>query len=365
MKLNLNIAKFSQAVQAKQVIGQCEGVIQRVAYDTRKLSVTDQTVFFALAGKFRDGHSYVAEAYEKGIRLFVVTSLIETETYPEALFFIVDSSLIALQNLATYHRKQFSIPVFIITGSVGKTMVKEWLYHLLSTTIKIVRSPKSFNSQIGVALSLLEMNESHEMALIEAGISEPNEMQTLVEMIQPTYGIFTAFGRAHATNFETKELHFLEKCKAFHTCKITWVSKDIIWNENQLKSISGEVIRPSLTKELVDLIPFDDAVSKRNLELVISVAHHFEKNGELLKKRIKSLPRLALRMETFEGINQTTIINDSYNLDVDALIQSLEYQLSISEQKKRVAILATTGFSEEQIKRVSCDFQIGCYLLFR
>jgi len=353
LKLNLSIAQFSNAIQAKEVYGNDDGIIQRVGYDTRKLSVTNQTVFFALAGKYRDGQSYIEEAYTKGIRLFVISGNKDIASlYPDATFFIVDSPISALQSLAKFHRSQFSLPVFIITGSVGKTMVKEWLYHLLSTTKKIVRSPKSFNSQLGVALSLLEIQENHEMAFIEAGISEPNEMQSLVDMIQPTFGIFTSFGRAHAHNFASKEAHITEKLQAFYTCQKTWISNSILLNENQLRSIHGEIIDPILTKELVDLIPFSDTVSKHNLALVVSVAPHFQKNEELLKDRIKSLPRLALRMETFEGINNTTIINDSYNLDVDALVQSLEYQLSISSDKKRIAIIATNGFTETQITEV-------------
>lgn len=353
MKLNLSIAQFSNAIEAKEVYGDCDSIIQRVVYDTRKISVTGETVFFALAGKFRDGLSYIEDAYAKGIRLFVISGRKDVASlYPDATFFIVDSPISALQSLAKFHRSHFTLPVFIITGSVGKTMVKEWLYHLLSTTKKIVRSPKSFNSQLGVALSLLEINETHEMAFIEAGISEPNDMQSLVEMIQPTYGIFTAFGRAHAHNFASKEAHLSEKLQAFFSCKKTWVSNDISLNENELNSIHGEETDPNSTKELVDNIPFTDAVSKRNLALVLSVAKNFVSDSRLLQERIKTLPRLALRMETFEGINQTTIINDSYNLDMDALVQSLEYQLSISSDKKRIAIIATTGFTETQITEV-------------
>ena len=352
MKLNLTIHQFSEAIQSLEVIGKSEGIIHQVAYDTRKLASVYHTVFFALTGKYRDGQSYLVEAYQKGVRYFVVSASVDLTQFPNACFFVVDSPLKALQKLATFHRNQFLLPVFIITGSVGKTMVKEWIYHLLSPTKKIVRSPKSFNSQLGVALSLLEINDTHELALIEAGISEPNEMQILVDMIQPTYGIFTAFGRAHAHNFESNEVHLSEKLNAFKSCKIIWISNDIVLNESQLNAIHGDVVRVNSTKELVGLIPFNDSVSKRNLALVISVASHFEKNNELLKERIKTLPRLALRMETFEGINQTTIINDSYNLDVDALVQSLEYQLSISVNKKRVAIIASTGFSDVQIAEI-------------
>jgi len=361
LKLNLTIAQFVSAIQANEIIGQQEGIIQRVAYDTRKLSVMEQTVFFALPGKYRDGQTFIQEAYRKGVRNFVVTTTAGGENYPGATFFQVNNPLKALQRLATFHRNQFHLPVFIITGSVGKTMVKEWLYHVLSTTKKIVRSPKSFNSQLGVALSLLEINDTHELALIEAGISEPNEMQVLVDMINPTYGIFTAFGRAHAHNFSSKDVHLSEKLKAFTRCKTIWISKDIDLNESQKASISGEVIVANSTKELVALLPFSDAVSKHNAALVFSVAMHFEKNTEMLKERVKTLPRLALRMETFQGINQCTIINDSYNLDLDALIQSLEYQLSISDNKKRVAIIATTGFSENQIveiKLIISSFQL-------
>ncbi len=352
MKLNLTIDQFSEAIQAQEVIGISEGIIYQVAYDTRKLASSNHTVFFALTGKYRDGQTYLEEAYRKGVRYFVVSATVDLVQFPDACFFVVDSPLEALQKLATFHRNKFLIPVFIITGSVGKTMVKEWLYHLLSTTKKIVRSPKSFNSQLGVALSLLEINETHELALIEAGISEPNEMQVLVEMIDPTYGIFTSFGRAHAHNFDSKEIHLSEKLTAFSRCKRTWISNDIVLNESQLNSVHGEIVRPNSTKELVDLIPYNDGVSIRNLELIISVASHFENNTEILKERIKTLPSLALRMETFEGINQTTIINDSYNLDIDALVQSLEYQLSISSNKKRVAIIATTGFSDVQIDEI-------------
>lgn len=353
MKLNLTIAQFSSAIQAKEVVGVYSEIIHRVAYDTRKLSDTQNTVFFALSGKFRDGATYIADAYQKGVRLFVVQSMFGLDSFKDACFVVVDSPLTSLQNLAKAHRMQYAIPVIIISGSVGKTMVKEWLYHVLSSTKKIVRSPKSFNSQLGVALSLLEINETHGLALIEAGISAPNEMQTLVEMIQPTFGIFTAFGRAHTHNFATKEQHLAEKLHAFLGCEKTWISKDILLDSNQLKAINAEIINDTITNELVESNPFTDAVSKRNLDLVIRVALYFEKNTEVLKERIKTLPRLALRMETFEGIQQTTIINDSYNLDVDALVQSLEYQLSISDHKKRVAIIATTGFSEQQIQEVN------------
>jgi alanine racemase len=352
LKLDLTIQQFSDAIGSTKLLGQNGGIIHQIAYDTRKISSVNNTVFFALSGKFRDGQRFVGEAYEKGIRYFVVSSFEGIDAYSDACFFLVHSPLEALQKLATFHRNHYSIPVVIITGSVGKTMIKEWLYHLLSSTKKIVRSPKSFNSQLGVALSLLEINDTHELALIEAGISEPNEMQSLVDMIQPTYGIFTAFGRAHAHNFDTKVQHLSEKLKAFRGCKTTWISDDILLDESQLNAIHGIYSKADSTKYLVDLLPYQDGVSRRNLALALSVAMHFEKNTELLIEKIKSLPRLALRMETFEGINQTTIINDSYNLDVDALMQSLEYQLSISVNKKRIAIIATTGFSDIQIAEV-------------
>jgi len=329
------------------------GIIQRIAYDTRKITEANETVFFALEGKHRDGHTYIAEAYKKGIRLFVVNQQFDDEfDYKDACFFQVISPLASLQLLAKNYRKQFHFPVIAITGSAGKTTVKEWLYHLVSDILNVVRSPKSFNSQLGVALSLLEMGHQHKIAFIEAGISEPHEMENLVEMIQPDFGIFTSFGSAHSERFISKESHLNEKLRLFDSVKKTWFHHSIKLTNSTIQKIKGEEINDEAFGDYLSLSPFKDSVSEHNLSIALAVAKFLAIPEETLKARVQDLPRLALRMETFEGINNTTIINDAYNIDLDALVHSLEYQLSISNGKKRIAILEPMDYKPIKKKKL-------------
>ncbi len=368
MQLHLSLADFNNWTHSEMKGATPAGIIQRVAYDTRKITDANETVFFALEGNHRDGHTYILEAYKKGIRLFVVNQQFDNEfDYKDACFFQVDSPLKALQLLAKNHRKQFHYPVIAITGSNGKTTVKEWLYHLVSDNINVVRSPKSFNSQLGVALSLLEMGHQHKIAFIEAGISEPNEMEKLVEMIQPTHGIFTSFGSAHSEGFISKESHLNEKLRLFYSTKKTWFHQSIHLSNSIIEKINGEEINDEDFSSYLSISPFKDTVSNHNLSLAIAVAKYLSIPEETIKARIEDLPRLALRMETFEGINNTTIINDAYNMDLDALVHSLEYQLSISSGKKRIAILATDGlqlYQQEEITHIINRFRLdGVYFI--
>src|ERR1051325_6201267 len=178
--------------------------IEQLLLDSRKINSPATSLFFALKGPRRDGHIFIAEAYDKGVRNFVVSEKIDETAYPDANFILVDDTLIALRQLATYHRKQFQIPVIGITGSNGKTIVKEWLYQLLYRDYSIIRSPKSYNFQIGVPLSVWQMNSHHTMALFEAGISQPGEMEKLEAIIQPSIGILTNIGEAHSEAFKDK-----------------------------------------------------------------------------------------------------------------------------------------------------------------
>jgi Alr-MurF fusion protein len=195
-------------------------LISELVIDSRKLIMPEGSLFFALTSKRNDGHKYIEELYEKGVRNFVV------EEEPPNLLLLynaniikVKNTLFALQTLAAAHRKQFKIPVIGITGSNGKTMVKEWLYQLLNESKNIVRSPKSFNSQIGVPLSVWQMREDHDLAIFEAGISEPDEMDHLQPIIQPTIGIFTNIGHAHDENFINRIQKAGEKFKLFTKVK--------------------------------------------------------------------------------------------------------------------------------------------------
>jgi Alr-MurF fusion protein len=328
-------------------------VIQSVVYDSRKILDASSSVFFALIGDFRDGHAYLSNAYEQGVRVFVVSELRDFSLFPKAQFHQVKNTMSALQLLAKNHREQFSYPVIGITGSVGKTTVKEWLYHLLNGKYSIVRSPKSYNSQLGVALSLLEMSQEHNLALIEAGISHIDEMETLHAMIQPTIGVFTAFGSAHSQNFKSKEEHLWEKVRLFQGCQKVFIQPEI-----DLKLIkNGEKV----TASNLPYFPFKDQASIENGDVVLRVCRYLSLEEQVIQERIKSLPRLALRMETFEGKNNTIIINDAYNADLDALNQSLEFQKSISTNKKRVALIGTEGLDEKQIEKIKEN--LSCFSL--
>jgi Alr-MurF fusion protein len=352
LKLQLTSSEFSKIIDSKQFGTIQEHTIQSIAYDTRKILNASNCVFFALKGEFRDGHVYIKNAYDLGIHTFVISDkkFIENniKNFPEAQFYLVKDVLEALQKLAKNHRQKFSLPVIGITGSVGKTVVKEWLYHLLKTKYKIVRSPKSYNSQLGVALSILEVDNEHSLALFEAGISKAGEMSFLEEMIQPNIGIFTAFGSAHAQNFSSKTEHLLEKEKLFIHCKKTFVSETISTN-----SINNcEIVEKNNFLTYLQHSPFQDQASLQNLSLALAVALEFGAEKEELIQQIKTLPRLAMRMETFDGINGNIIINDAYNVDLDALNQSLEYQQSIAKNKLRTAIIGIDGLDEEQIQKI-------------
>ena len=168
-----------------QILSNGDVAIQHLVYDSRRLQHPETSLFFALKTPHADGHKFIRDAYKKGVRAFVVS---ERMVLNDAAIILVDDSLEALQKLAAWHRKQFHLPVIGITGSNGKTVVKEWLNALLIDDYRIVRSPKSFNSQIGVPLSVWEMAEQHELAIFEAGISKPGEMEKLQKIIQPTIG---------------------------------------------------------------------------------------------------------------------------------------------------------------------------------
>ncbi len=363
MNLQFTYQDFLTAISPEEVINPAPNIeINSVAYDSRKLLPNSTAVFFALKGGNRSGVSFLADAYKKGVRIFVIPSTANIDYLSDTTYFIVKDTLKALQSLAKFHRANFKIPIVAITGSVGKTTIKEWSYHLLKQHFKVVRSPKSYNSQLGVAISLLEINSTHEIALIEAGISRPNEMSSLLDMIQPTIGIFTSFGSAHAYAFSSMKEHLLEKILLFKTSKTTYFSDSILLESVEKQNINGiEVDTESTIAPFIKSIPYQDTASKQNVALAISLAKYFKVEDESIHQNLVDLPRLALRLETFDGINGSTIINDTYNLDIDALIHSLEYQRSIASTKRKVAIIATAFLDEKyvtQIKEIIASYQL-------
>ena len=356
MKLGISYSELCTAIHG---ISLCEEnstlVLESVAYDSRKLIDGNSTIFFALSGEFRDGHTFIESAYSKGIRTFVISKEITLDKFPDAGFIQVEDTLAALQDLAHFHREKFNYPIIAITGSAGKTTVKEWLYHLLSPTLRISRSPKSYNSQLGVALSLLELQKDSDLALIEVGISKPGEMERLAEIVRPTLGVFTSFGRAHEENFQSTQAHINEKLRLFTKVQKTYFPNSIHLTSEQQTQIHGVALKPeNFQKELL-LLPFDDKASVNNALVAIALSKLLLENTKLIKERIPTLPQLALRMETFEGINGNTIINDTYNLDLDALTHSLEFQLRSAGNRKRVVIIgldAENSLLKAELERI-------------
>jgi alanine racemase len=335
LKLHYSIDSCAEIFEA-EVVGSSLDIITHVYFDSRKIQQAKGALFFALPGHSRSGNEFIESAYKQGIRFFVIAKNTSVKFQADAVYFKVQDVLGALQQLAKYHRRQFSYPVVAITGSVGKTTFKEWIFHCISDKFKVVRSPKSFNSQIGVALSLLEMHESASIAFIEAGISKSGEMKILRDMIQPDYGIFTAFGKAHRENFANNEEHLLEKWVLFRECRLAFIPHTFADLENRLP-INFQVC------EAYENHRFPKGYSGM-LGVLKTFLAYLQFEPEEIRERIDSLPTLALRMEVFEGINGNTIINDTYNLDLDALSEALIYQRQLAPEKKRIVVI---GLSEK------------------
>ena len=219
--MKYSIEKVITLIGARRV-GDADASIGWLLTDSRSLCFPEETLFFALRSERNDGHRYIRDLYRRGVRNFVVEHVPEEATveYRDANFLKVVSPLAALQRLAERHRDEFDIPVVGITGSNGKTIVKEWLYQLLSPQMAVTRSPRSYNSQIGVPLSVWLLSEHTEVALLEAGISQPGEMEALRDIIQPTIGVFTSLGQAHQENFRTMEEKCREKLQLFHDARV-------------------------------------------------------------------------------------------------------------------------------------------------
>jgi alanine racemase len=340
LKLQLSHSRLCDLLQG-QFINQTEGSIDVVVFDTRKITSNHAGVFFALSGKHKSGHDYCEKAYKKGVRCFVVERAI---SLPEdCCVILVENTLQALQRLAQKHREQYSIPVLAITGSFGKTTIKEWLYFLIKDDFRVVRTPMSYNSQLGVALTLLELNDTHELAIVEADISHPGEMLRLEEMIAPTMGIFTGIGKHYASNFESEEHHLNEHLLLFKNANFTFID-ELYHSAFRRRKI--EAIETSVTEWKaygIDRMNFPQSRA-----LCLKAAEFLGIAPDLLKERIGLLPALSGRREVFEGINGNLVINDAYNIDIDALEQAMEYLMASKERTKKVVVLDLSYIEESK-----------------
>lgn len=342
--------------------------IEHILLDSRKIYAPASSLFFALKGPRRNGHQFIPELYKKGVRSFVVSEQQDAAAYPEAIFIIVSDTLAALQQLAIYHRKRFDIPVIGITGSNGKTIVKEWLYQLLHEDYAIVRSPKSYNSQIGVPLSVWQMDEQYTLAIFEAGISQPGEMEMLEKVIQPTVGILTNIGEAHSEGFIDSDQKLNEKLKLFTRSQLIigrqtdirgkkeWIAsfdskpEVLTWgtspdNYLAVKHIEKKdhatiitVCPGAAEKEFV--IPFTDDASIENAIICYVVLQQLGINHDVIAQRMKQLQPVNMRLELKKGINHCTIINDSYSADLNSLEIALEFLDQQSGYSQKTVILS-------------------------
>ena len=343
---NMNSISLISTLIGAHRVGSAETEIDWLLTDSRSLVFPEQTLFFAIRTQKNDGHRYIPELYRRGVRAFVVSQMPETPA-PDANYLVVPSPLKALQRLAERHREAFDIPVIGITGSNGKTIVKEWLYQLLSPDFNITRSPRSWNSQIGVPLSVWRLTEQTELGIFEAGISEPGEMAALEGIIQPTIGVLTHLGSAHDENFADRREKCMEKLRLFrHARVLIYNAADELVNECIAASgFSGELIpvKPSTEEGL-------DSASKENIALCAAVCRHLGLTDETIDERTAHLEPVAMRLEVKEGRGGSTLITDTCNSDLGSLEIALDFmrRRPESSHRRRTLILSDikqTGLS--------------------
>ncbi|SHG26749.1 bifunctional UDP-N-acetylmuramoyl-tripeptide:D-alanyl-D-alanine ligase/alanine racemase [Dysgonomonas macrotermitis] len=384
-----NIADIAKTLKIKSVTYP-EYNISHLLTDSREVFNPEETLFFALKTKNNNGHKYVEELYKLGIRNFVVDSLApEWETLTDVNFLLVKNTLQALQAVSTFHRDHFNVPVIAVTGSNGKTIVKEWIYQLLGSERRITRSPRSYNSQIGVPLSVWQMNENTELGLFEAGISMPNEMAKLQRIIQPTIGVFTNIGDAHQENFKSLKQKCLEKLELFINCDVIICEegnplldecmtsaclsqKRFTWSYN-LRSSSPLLIQSVDRTDTVSYItysflglpftielPFVDDASIENVTSAIAVALYLTTSIEIIQRKVRQLEPVAMRLDVRQGKNQNIIVNDTYNSDINSLKIALSFlgQQATEDSQKKTLILSDilqSGYSDEALYRSVLD----------
>ncbi|MEQ9300413.1 MAG: bifunctional UDP-N-acetylmuramoyl-tripeptide:D-alanyl-D-alanine ligase/alanine racemase [Cyclobacteriaceae bacterium] len=363
--------------------------LETLITDTRHLPESSGAVFIAIDGANHDGHDYIQQAYTAGIRAFIVERKITYQKWPEANFWLTSSSTATLQDLAAFKRDQFATDVVGITGSNGKTIVKEWLSSILQGKRRVVKSPKSYNSQIGVPLSVWPMNDSHELGIFEAGISRPGEMIALERVIKPTIGVLTNIGSAHDAGFTSREEKIQEKIKLFKDSKaIVYcadnpsVDQEIkrIYSDRELVAWSSTLGSSDIHLDYKDNIislegalgqysftsPFSDKSSLENLSHIIVLLRYLGFNFSFIQQEISGLKQVKMRLELKEGLHHTYLIDDSYNNDLSGLQVALGFLAQQKQYQKKTLILAPIEQASEsdadlyhQVAKLLSEFGIN------
>lgn len=355
-------------------MGNTAGIIDRLIFDTRQLSDPDQACFFALRGQRHDGHDFLRDAAEKGVRTFILSDKSKAIGLPaEANILLVADTLAALQQLAAHHRRQFSLPVIGITGSNGKTIVKEWLFQLLHKHYRIVRSPKSYNSQIGVPLSVWQIKPEHTLGIFEAGISKPGEMPALEQIIRPDIGIFTNIGPAHREGFASKADKVAEKMRLFEHCKLLLYRKDseyidsaamawksaapgrktCTWASSGIEAdlVIHSIARLPNGKARIEghwqgatairfEIPFDDDPGIENALHCCTVLLALGLEPDKIPTLLRRLEPIEMRLEIKEAVNRSILIDDTYNLDLTSLRMGMDFAARQRHSGKHTLVLS-------------------------
>jgi len=371
--MTLSIQNIEKILHAKR-FGDSNGTIDTISIDSRSLQNNEKTLFFALVGPNNDAHIYISSLVEKGVQYFVVTH-IPDGLANKATFLVVENTLEALQRYAAHHRSLFNFPVFGLTGSNGKTIVKEWLNFLLSPDFNIIRSPKSYNSQVGVPLSVISINDKHNLGIFEAGISKMNEMEKLETIIRPTIGIITNIGTAHDEGFVDLDKKIKEKLKLFKHSKLIIYQKNKTIDANidsKIKSFSWSYSDKTADvfiskKEIQDKtalqirygeenfeiqIPFQDEASIENAATCLMVLLSFKYDKKTIQNRMQWLYPVEMRLKVKTGINNTTLIDDSYSSDFQSLKIALDFLESQKQYKNKTVILSDifqSGLSNEEL----------------
>ena len=372
--MQYSVSSISNILQAKLLLQTDDAVIENLITDSRKLLIPQTSLFFAMAGQGRSGNNFIQNLYDKGVRNFVVeNSFIQNKIlgFTNANFIVVQNALLALQKLVAHHREQFHFSIIGITGSNGKTIVKEWLYQLLVNDFDIVRSPKSYNSQVGVPLSVWRINEANNLGIFEAGISLPNEMAALQKIINPKIGIVTFIGSAHEQGFNSLQQKIQEKLLLFTNSKqiiycadeldlnievnnfiatknkslqkFTWSKKtnadlfvEKIFTENKTTTISCLYNN----EKFEFAIPFTDEAAIHNAISCCCTLLVLNINPNDIATKMKQLKPLAMRLELKQGINNCSIINDAYSADLQSLSISLDFLEQQKQHPKSTVILS-------------------------
>lgn len=361
----MRFADLQNIIDGEVIQQSTDQEITQLVTDSRSLShFQESTLFLAFKGENHNGHSHILELYQKGIRQFIIEEAIDISNLPNANVIQVSSSVTALQAIARHHRRQFDYPVIGITGSNGKTIVKEWLYHLVSPYRNTVKSPKSYNSQIGVPLSIWQMNKHHELGIFEAGISTVGEMEKLQKIIQPSIGILTNIGSAHAEGFTNSAQKIVEKLQLFKACDQLIYCKDhkdiheliithnipsISWSIVGTADITVQVEHQTHSQSLITVdyqnnkfscpVPITDSASIQNITHCIAAMLVLGHTPDEILKGIENLPVVKMRLELKAGINNCQIIDDTYNNDLAGLEVALNF-LSQQSSLDRTVVLS-------------------------